>query len=223
MGRFARIDSRFEKIRAACLQNETAPEKLLNRSEKQFEKREKKIRKTIRNAFESILAPLGPFKNILPALQQILKVFHRPKFAQQKKNSPRGSAGVATLRKKKKKKNLFFANRPSRKWIAARIGRESREFQCESERDAIHANLAKCFKNRHFFCGSICVNLRNVGVRIACPLRLHCHLLRPDGKSTYKEHSRKGPRHRQDLSRKSGKPPRFAFTQQAHKSLRYYC
>ena len=32
--------------------------------------------------------------------------------------------------------------------IAARIGRESREFQCESEReDAIHANLAKCFKN----------------------------------------------------------------------------
>ena len=36
-----------------------------------------------------------------------------------------------------KKKNLFlfsFANRPSRKWIAARIGRESREFECESER-----------------------------------------------------------------------------------------
>ena len=29
-------------VRAACLQNETAPEKLLNRYEKRFEKREKK-------------------------------------------------------------------------------------------------------------------------------------------------------------------------------------
>ena len=29
-------------VRAACLQNETAPEKLLNQYEKQFEKREKK-------------------------------------------------------------------------------------------------------------------------------------------------------------------------------------
>ena len=38
-------------VRAACLQNETAPEKLLNRYGKRFEKREK-IRKTIRNVFE---------------------------------------------------------------------------------------------------------------------------------------------------------------------------
>ena len=30
-----------ETVRAACLQNETAPEKLLNQYEKRFEKREK--------------------------------------------------------------------------------------------------------------------------------------------------------------------------------------
>ena len=86
-------------VRAACLQNETAPEKLLNQYEKRFEKREKKIRKTIRNAFETFLAPLRPLKNISPALfTEILKSFHRPKFAQKKSVfSPRGSAGVATL------------------------------------------------------------------------------------------------------------------------------
>ena len=55
-------------LRAACLQNETAPEKLLNRYEKRFEKRKKKIRKTIRNATENCLAPLRPLKNISPAL-----------------------------------------------------------------------------------------------------------------------------------------------------------
>ena len=31
-------------------------------------------------------------------------------------------------------KTLFFVNRPSRKWTAARTAHESREFQCESER-----------------------------------------------------------------------------------------
>ena len=36
------------------------------------------------------------------------------------------------LASKKKKKNNLFANQPSRKWITARTGRESREFQCES-------------------------------------------------------------------------------------------
>ena len=55
-------------IKAARLQNEIAPEKLLNRYAKRFEKREKKIRKTIRNAFEKCLAPLRPLKNISPAL-----------------------------------------------------------------------------------------------------------------------------------------------------------
>ena len=39
---------------AACLQNETSPEKLLNGYGKRFEKREEKIRKTIRNVFEKI-------------------------------------------------------------------------------------------------------------------------------------------------------------------------
>ena len=55
-------------VRAACLQNETAPEKLLDRYEKRFEKREKKIRKTIRNVFEKMLAPLRPLKSFSPAL-----------------------------------------------------------------------------------------------------------------------------------------------------------
>ena len=86
-------------IKAARLQNETAPEKLLNRYEKRFEKREKKIRKTIRNAFEIFLAPLRRLKKYFTGtFQQILKVFHRPKFAPKKVFfSPRGSAGVATL------------------------------------------------------------------------------------------------------------------------------
>ena len=57
-----------ECFRAACLQNETDPEKCLNRYEERFEKREKRIRKTIRNAFEKFLAPLRPLKNISPAL-----------------------------------------------------------------------------------------------------------------------------------------------------------
>ena len=35
----------------------------------------------------------------------------------------------------------------------------------------IRANLAKCFKDRIFFCESIRANLRNIGVQIACPLR----------------------------------------------------
>ena len=69
----------------------------------------KRIRKTIRNAFEKFLAPLRPLKNISPALfNKILKGFHRPKFAQKKSFfSPRGSAGVATLRKVNKALGLF--------------------------------------------------------------------------------------------------------------------
>ena len=35
----------LEFLRAACLQNEVAPEKLLNRYEKRFEKREKRSEK----------------------------------------------------------------------------------------------------------------------------------------------------------------------------------
>ena len=54
-----------ETLRAACLQNETAPEKCLNRYEKRFEKREKGSEKTIRNAFEKCLAPLRPLKNTI--------------------------------------------------------------------------------------------------------------------------------------------------------------
>ena len=62
-------------------------------------KTRKRIRKTIRNATEKILASLRPTKNFSPPIfHQILKVFHRPKFAQKKSFfSPRGSAGGATL------------------------------------------------------------------------------------------------------------------------------
>ena len=67
---FAQPDFRAEKkVRAARVQNETAPEKILNRCEKRFEKREKRIRKTIRNAIEKFLALSG-----------LLKIFHRPFF-----------------------------------------------------------------------------------------------------------------------------------------------
>ena len=43
MARFARIDSqiRADRLRAARVQNETEPRKILNRYEKRFEKREK--------------------------------------------------------------------------------------------------------------------------------------------------------------------------------------
>ena len=55
--------------------------------------------KTIRNAFEKLLAPLRPLKNISPALfNKFFKSFSPPKICTEKKSffSPRGSAGVAT-------------------------------------------------------------------------------------------------------------------------------
>ena len=75
------------------------PRKTFESIRKRFEKRGKKVRKTIRNATENCLAPLRPLKNTSPALlKKIKKVLHRPKFAQKKVFfSPRGSAGVATL------------------------------------------------------------------------------------------------------------------------------
>ena len=79
------LGTEAEKLRAACLQIETAPEKLLKRYEKRFEKREKRIRKTIRNVFENVLAPLRPLKKYFTGtFQLILKFFRRPKFAQKK-------------------------------------------------------------------------------------------------------------------------------------------
>ena len=74
-------------VRAACLQNETAPEKLLNRHEERFEKREKGSEKTIRNAFEKCLAPLKPLKNISPALSTNFKSCSPPKICTTKKVS----------------------------------------------------------------------------------------------------------------------------------------
>ena len=67
------------------MQNEFAPEKFLNRYEKRFEKREKGSEKRSETRLKKILAPLRPTKNFSPPIfHQILKVFHRPKFAQKK-------------------------------------------------------------------------------------------------------------------------------------------
>ena len=75
----------MESVKAACLQNETASEKILNRYEKRFEKREKGSEKRSETRLKIFLAPLRPTKNFSPALfHQILKAFHRPKFAQKK-------------------------------------------------------------------------------------------------------------------------------------------
>ena len=57
---------REKNVRAACLQSETAPEKLLNRYEKRFEKREKRSEK------QSETRP----KNVY-LLSGRLKIFHR--------------------------------------------------------------------------------------------------------------------------------------------------
>ena len=70
----------------------------------------------------------------------------------------------------KKKHFFFFANRPSRKWIAARIEGESRKFECESERRRDSRESDQVLQNS-MFCESIRANLRNVGVRIACSLK----------------------------------------------------
>ena len=78
-------ENRAEMFRAACLQNETDPEKLLNRYEKPAWTTRKRIRKAIRNATEKFLAPLRPLKYFPGTFQWILKVFHRPKSATTKR------------------------------------------------------------------------------------------------------------------------------------------
>ena len=47
-------EASFFFIRAACLQNETAPEKLLNRYEKRFEKREKRSEKRSETCLKNV-------------------------------------------------------------------------------------------------------------------------------------------------------------------------
>ena len=64
----ARLSQRYPPIvRAACLQNETAPEKLLNRYEKRFEKREKGSEKRSETRPKNV-SPSQAAKNISPAL-----------------------------------------------------------------------------------------------------------------------------------------------------------
>ena len=61
-----------------------------------------------------------------------------------------------------REKRPFFANRPSRKWIAARIGRESREFECESERRRDSRESGQVLQKYVFSCESIRANLRKL-------------------------------------------------------------
>ena len=72
-----------------CLQNETAPEKLLNRCEKRFRKTGPKSsdpKSDPNDAFEKDLAPLRPLKNISPALFKAnFKSFSHPKISHKKK------------------------------------------------------------------------------------------------------------------------------------------
>ena len=68
-----------------------------------------------------------------------------------------------------------FANRHSTNGIAARIGRESRELQSESERRRDSRESGQVLQKFVFLCESIrCESIRanrfDVGVRIACPL-----------------------------------------------------
>ena len=68
-------------------------------------------------------------------------------------------------------RNLFFLRIDLPKnGIAARIGRKSREFQCESERRRDSRESGQVLQKKVSFCESIRANLRNVGMRIACPL-----------------------------------------------------
>ena len=48
-------------------------------------------------------------------------------------------------------KNRYFANQPSRKWIAARTGRESCEFECESERRRDSRESGQVLQTRSLF------------------------------------------------------------------------
>ena len=72
-------------IRAARVQNETAPEKLLNRYEKRFEKREKGSEKTMRKAFEKVLALSGRLKIFHRHFSTNFKSFSPPKVCTKKK------------------------------------------------------------------------------------------------------------------------------------------
>ena len=69
--------------RHAC-RTKLPPEKLFNRYDKRFEKREKRSEKTIRNATEKLLAPLRLLKNISPALLNNLKFFTAQNLHQKK-------------------------------------------------------------------------------------------------------------------------------------------
>ena len=122
-------------IRAACLQNEIAPEKCLNRYEKRVEIRDKGSEKR---------SETGP--NIFQPVSGRLKIFHRhfsksfspPKICTQKRFfSPRGSAGVAMQRNKGGKHLRLRSELPYTVWVAPlqnEIALECFQFQNKSKR-----------------------------------------------------------------------------------------
>ena len=62
--RSQQLDYLHDFFRAARVQNETAPEKFLNRYEKRFEKREKGSEKRSETRLKKILALSGLLKNV---------------------------------------------------------------------------------------------------------------------------------------------------------------
>ena len=87
-------------IRAAQLQNETAPEHFFIWPEKRFEKRLENLEQRSEKRSETWPKHFKPLSCRLKMFHRhfLVKVLHRPKYAQNKNIfSPRGSAGVATL------------------------------------------------------------------------------------------------------------------------------
>ena len=101
-------DPSHDILRAACLQNEIVPEKLLNQYEKRFEKRDKGSEKRSETRLKKCLAPLRPLKNISPALFNKSYKFFTAQNLYKKKVfcSPRGSAGEKIFLKPPETGNL---------------------------------------------------------------------------------------------------------------------
>ena len=83
------LADKFQLVRAACLQNEIAPEKLLNRYEKRFEKREicgekgsEKLSET--HLKKKIRPSQAAYKYFTGTFQLILKSFSPPKICTKK-------------------------------------------------------------------------------------------------------------------------------------------
>ena len=87
------------KIRAACLQNEIAPEKLLNRYEKWFEKREKRSEKRSETRPKNVYPLSGRLKIFHWHFSTHFKSFSPPEICTKTKKFTARLSEVATLRK----------------------------------------------------------------------------------------------------------------------------